>query len=490
MELTTRQRSIIESKPFFHTIIKGKKNTGKTTSLIYRLLYLKNQYCLYEDDSILMILKNEDKEYINSLYQEELKNYNYRYMSLLSCKDTRIDFFELDDLIKNYYDAYCRRNHMKLELIEENEKKKILWECIVSIKQKFYSSKILKAEYVDFFSDEIAWIKEQNIVDLKKYQSIERNGRRVKRGNGPMRLKKNSSSRTIIFDILNLYDKMLEKNHFIDYEGMCKLALKEALICPKAYCHILLDNAENLTKIQFNFIEALCNNKDYSTIAFSINNEEVLGKNTMFVKNSKLYLKSFNQKVKTAFLKDEFKKIQINEYIKNDLKENFIEKYTYIDIRHKRSYEFQKDYNSSKEIIVSNDCGQDIYGEENLKQIPVYSDIAAGEPILINDEIEGSFYLPDYWMKGVRDCFILKIKGDSMIGAGINDGDFVLIRKQYAVQESDIVAVAIEGNATLKRLHREKDKAILKPENPKYSPITLDENASLIGVAIGVIKKN
>ena len=177
--------------------------------------------------------------------------------------------------------------------------------------------------------------------------------------------------------------------------------------------------------------------------------------------------------------------------MKNNFKNlSSIENFKYRDIRHSRKYEFIRDLNNSSEIIVKNEDGEDEYTKEELRQLPIYSDIAAGEPILINPDIEGDFLLPKYWLKGINNCFILKVKGDSMIGADIYDGDYVVIRKQYMAQNNDIVAVDLDGSATLKRLVMNKAGILLMPENKKYNPIQIvDEEASIIGVAIGVINR-
>ncbi len=153
---------------------------------------------------------------------------------------------------------------------------------------------------------------------------------------------------------------------------------------------------------------------------------------------------------------------------------NSLENFQYCDIRHNRAYEFMRDYSRISDIIVNDEKGEYEYINEELLEVPVYSDIAAGEPILINSEIEGKFYIPRYWLKGVKNPFILKVKGDSMIGANIDDGDYVIIRQEHAANNNDIVAVDIGGNATLKRLSIRKDKILLMPENEKYKPIVVD----------------
>jgi SOS regulatory protein LexA len=150
-----------------------------------------------------------------------------------------------------------------------------------------------------------------------------------------------------------------------------------------------------------------------------------------------------------------------------------------------------RDYNRISDILVSDGKEGYEYLNEELLELPVYSDIAAGEPILINSEVEGTFYIPKYWLKGVKNSFILKVKGDSMIGANINHGDYVIIRHEHAANNNDIVAVDIGGNATLKRLSIKKDKILLMPANEKYQPIVIDsEDTYIIGTAVGIIKHN
>ena len=101
------------------------------------------------------------------------------------------------------------------------------------------------------------------------------------------------------------------------------------------------------------------------------------------------------------------------------------------------------------------------------KKIPLLGTIAAGVPIYADENFDG-----------YRECtedidadFCLKIQGDSMIGARINDGDIVFIKKQPDVDNGEIAAVLIEDEATLKRVYKEKDSLILQAENPKYAPI-------------------
>ncbi len=163
--------------------------------------------------------------------------------------------------------------------------------------------------------------------------------------------------------------------------------------------------------------------------------------------------------------------------------------YEYINLKHNRKIEFICDLDSPSEIYVNNDNDEDI--EEDVRRVPVFNEIAAGKPIFINNQCEGEFYLPDLWTKSMKDIFILKIKGDSMINKKISNEDYVLINKQSTANIGDIVAVDIDGNATLKTYKRMGGKILLIPENDAYEPMFLDEEqVNVIGVAVGVIKKS
>lgn len=100
-------------------------------------------------------------------------------------------------------------------------------------------------------------------------------------------------------------------------------------------------------------------------------------------------------------------------------------------------------------------------------KIPLVGTIACGVPILAEENIDGYVELPD----NIRADFALRCKGDSMIGAGIRDGDTVYIRKQPTIEIGQIAAVRIDGEATLKRFYREGDTVTLVPENSSYRPL-------------------
>lgn len=137
--------------------------------------------------------------------------------------------------------------------------------------------------------------------------------------------------------------------------------------------------------------------------------------------------------------------------------------------------------------------GIEILGFKKLLSIelPVLGRIAAGSPILSEQNIEGTIAIDKSWVKG-KNSFVLKVQGDSMVGAGIFDGDYAIIKQDYTAKDNDIVVAIVDNEATLKRFFRKDDKIILKPENPAMEPIIIEKgksNIRIIGKATGVYRQ-
>jgi repressor LexA len=118
------------------------------------------------------------------------------------------------------------------------------------------------------------------------------------------------------------------------------------------------------------------------------------------------------------------------------------------------------------------------------QKIPLIGEIACGQPIFANEELESYIALDN----GIKADYALRCKGDSMIGARIMDGDLVFIRKQPMVENGEIAAVIIDDSATLKRVYVYPNKLILNAENPKFEPLIYMndelENIHILGKAI------
>jgi len=122
--------------------------------------------------------------------------------------------------------------------------------------------------------------------------------------------------------------------------------------------------------------------------------------------------------------------------------------------------------------------------KSNTKPIPLIGTIAAGTPILAEQNIEDYFNLDS----SIHADFALRIKGDSMLGAGIFPGDIVFIRQQCTLENGEIGAVLIEDEATLKKFYKEEDTIVLQPENDFYKPIILTNgNVRILGKLVAVL---
>jgi len=126
----------------------------------------------------------------------------------------------------------------------------------------------------------------------------------------------------------------------------------------------------------------------------------------------------------------------------------------------------------------------DVKNKKQLNSIPILGTIAAGTPILAEQNIEDYFNLDNR----VKVDFALKVKGDSMVGAGIFPGDLVFIKKQNTLENGEIGAVLIENEATLKKFYKKGDTIILQPENDLHSPIVItDGYVKILGKLVAVL---
>lgn len=133
----------------------------------------------------------------------------------------------------------------------------------------------------------------------------------------------------------------------------------------------------------------------------------------------------------------------------------------------------EKDDHKTRALVVKGAAA-------SVPQVPILGQVTAGMPILAVEDIEG--YLPYEQASGYGEYFALRIKGDSMIGAGILNGDYIIVRQQNIATPGQIVVAMIEDEATCKTLKIEDDGHVwLMPENPDYSPID-GEGAVILGV--------
>lgn len=122
-----------------------------------------------------------------------------------------------------------------------------------------------------------------------------------------------------------------------------------------------------------------------------------------------------------------------------------------------------------------------------LVNVPILGKVAAGQPLLANDNINGYFPLPPEYVNN-KQTFMLTVKGESMINAGILDGDLVLVEQTASVRNGEIAVVLIEDSATVKTFYKEKDYIRLQPENDSMDPIIV-QDCMIMGRVIGLYRK-
>jgi len=124
---------------------------------------------------------------------------------------------------------------------------------------------------------------------------------------------------------------------------------------------------------------------------------------------------------------------------------------------------------------------------QEMINLPLVGQVTAGEPILAQQNIQEYIPLPAQLIKG-NDTFLLKVKGESMINAGIFDGDQVLVKQQSTAEDGDIVVALIDDGATVKTFHKEKGYYRLQPENDTMEPILVHEGLQILGKVFGVFR--
>lgn len=127
--------------------------------------------------------------------------------------------------------------------------------------------------------------------------------------------------------------------------------------------------------------------------------------------------------------------------------------------------------------------------ETEIRHVPLVGRIAAGRPILAEEDIEDVMALPTS-LVGSGPVFMLTVHGDSMIDAGIFDGDYVVVRSQPDAADGEIVAALVdEDEATVKRLFRRGGVVVLEAENEAYEPMVFDGGVRILGKVVSVLRK-
>jgi repressor LexA len=148
----------------------------------------------------------------------------------------------------------------------------------------------------------------------------------------------------------------------------------------------------------------------------------------------------------------------------------------------------RRDPSKPRAIEVIDTGGAELH-RAPVRDVPLVGRIAAGSPILAEDDIEEIYPLPTE-LVGHDPVFMLTVRGDSMIDAGIFDGDYVVVKRQPDAEDGQLVAALVgDEEATVKRLRRRSGRVILEAENPGYAAMTFTEGVQILGVVIAVLRR-
>lgn len=133
------------------------------------------------------------------------------------------------------------------------------------------------------------------------------------------------------------------------------------------------------------------------------------------------------------------------------------------------------------------DHAANIKQKQRSRLVPLLGQVTAGIPVLAEENIECYFSLPEEMFKG-DNLFTLRVQGDSMKEAGVQEGDLVIVRQQPTAENGEIVVALIGEEATVKRFFQEGGHIRLQPENPDYEPIIVKDNVRILGKVIGLLR--
>ncbi|WAM36267.1 transcriptional repressor LexA [Caldicellulosiruptor acetigenus] len=274
MNLNIEQKKLSQAKPNGHMLVKGVAGSGKTTVAIYRVVYLLNEYCFAPDDKILMVTFNKTLvNYLKYLYNK-LEDAYISFDALVNDNKDKVKIASIDSIIYGFFQEYKEYSGEKLEIVNNKATKyNFLNQAIVKIKEKYPKVQYIDLSFANFLLDEIEWIKSCNIRELEEYQSTDRIGRTVQNQKDiPQKIAKNSETRKAIFELMQLYTSLLKENGLVDFKDMALIVLdylkaNEHKITK--YTHIIIDESQDLTKVQLEILKLLYNSeKSYSSIMF------------------------------------------------------------------------------------------------------------------------------------------------------------------------------------------------------------------------------
>lgn len=275
MRLNVEQRRIIENKPNGHVLVKGVAGSGKTTVAVHKIPFLLKDYTYEKDDKILVITYNKSLiNYIKYIYEEIERNKENEQLTLgiyESGDEDKLYIETIDNMMFKYFTSYIKEEKLeKLRVATEKQINKAMVDAIDVVKKEYEKVNVLDRKNLNFIIEEIRWMKSCNYTDIEEYQTIDRIGR-ISNNNveSTHKLRKNSKIRKAIFEVMIQYNDNLEKEKLVDLQDVALMALKQSKKeVGEKYTHIIVDETQDLTRVQLEFIKTLYMNRSYSSMLF------------------------------------------------------------------------------------------------------------------------------------------------------------------------------------------------------------------------------
>ena len=272
MRLNDEQRRIIENKPKGHVLVKGVAGSGKTTVAVHKIPFLLKDYCYEKDDKVLVITYNKSLiNYVKYIYEEIEKNKKEEQLSLgiyESGDKDKLYIETIDNIMFKYF--ILNTKNEKLKIANDKQVTKALLDAIIKVRENYKKISVLDEKNITFIKEEIRWMKSCNYTDIEEYQNIDRIGR-ISNNNieSPHKLRKNSQIRQAIFEVMLQYNENLKKDKLVDVQDISLIALRQAQKqVEEKYTHIIVDETQDLTRVQLEFIKTLYMNRSYSSMLF------------------------------------------------------------------------------------------------------------------------------------------------------------------------------------------------------------------------------
>lgn len=311
MRLNVEQRRIIENKPNGHSLVKGVAGSGKTTVAVHKIPFLLKDYCYEKDDKVLVITYNKSLiNYVKYIYEEIERNKEEEQLSLgiyESGDNDKLYIKTIDSIMFRYFASYIKEE--RLIIASDKQTTKAMIDAIMSVKEKYEKVNILDKKNLTFIKEEIRWIKSCNYTDIEEYQTIDRIGR-ISNNNieSPHKLRKNSLIRQAIFEVMLQYNENLRKDKLVDYQDVALIALKQAKSrVEEKYTHIIVDETQDLTRVQLEFIKTLYMNKNYSSMLFVSDTAQSIYPEAWLVKGRSFTSIGFDMKGKSIALSKSYR---------------------------------------------------------------------------------------------------------------------------------------------------------------------------------------